>query len=278
MNRPPADRPHAVSRPLQRVRLVACDLDGTLLRRDHTLSLRTRTVLDRLNTNGITLVVVTGRSIGAWLPTARHLGLTCAAVCADGAMVVDDRGTVLAHRPIAASVLATAVADLRIAFPAALIAVERGDQLLHEENFPRAAGALNRTTRVVNRTELVSRPVSKLLIRSHAPTASQWATAVSEAIRPHLNAVDSGVPGLVEAVAIDVSKATGLAWMASHLGISQTDIVAFGDMPNDIPMLRWAGQGVVVAGAHPSVLDIADAVTASCSEDGVAAHLERLVF
>ncbi|TMM29716.1 MAG: HAD family phosphatase, partial [Actinobacteria bacterium] len=72
------------------------------------------------------------------------------------------------------------------------------------------------------------------------------------------------------------TKATGLAWLAPHLGVGQTDILAFGDMPNDVPMLRWAGHGVAVADGHPAALSAADAVTAACADDGVAAYLERL--
>src|SRR6266498_3556094 len=98
----------------------------------------------------------------------------------------------------------------------------------------------------------------------------------AEAMGPGLSVVDSGVPDLVEAVAAGVSKATGLAWLAARLGVDQTDVLAFGDMPNDVPMLRWAGQGVAVADGHPAALAAADALTGPCAEDGVAAYLERV--
>jgi hypothetical protein len=81
--------------------------------------------------------------------------------------------------------------------------------------------------------------------------------------------------GLVEVVPLGVSKATGVEEVAGPLGISSDEVVAFGDMPNDIPMLLWAGRGVAMGNAHPDVLAVADEVTASNSDDGVGRLLER---
>jgi hydroxymethylpyrimidine pyrophosphatase-like HAD family hydrolase len=277
VNRPvPLNTPPGTPAPRPRPRLVACDLDGTLLRRDHTLSGRTRAALYRLDALGVPFVVVTGRSIGAWIPTARRLSLTTPAVCANGAMVVDGRGSILAHRPMSPAALSVALTGLRRSVPGAVAGVERGGELLHEAGFPRPTGALTRPTRVVDAHELVAHPASKLLVRSVSRPTVGWRVSVAEAIGRRLAVVDSGVPDLVEAVAAGVSKATGLAWLATRLGVDQADVVAYGDMPNDVPMLRWAGQGIAVADGHPAALTAADASTGPCTDDGVAAHLERL--
>jgi len=257
-------------------RLVACDLDGTLLGQGHTLSKRSRTALERLSARGVPLVVVTGRAVGAWLPTARRLGLVGPAVCANGAMVVDGRGEALAQQSISPAVLSAVLTRLREVVPDAVVAVERGAELLHEFGYPRAAGALARPTRMVAAHDLVVHPVSKLLVRLVGEPDVAWRAVVAEVMGSHLSVVDSGVPDLVEAVAAGVSKATGLAWLAARLGVGQSDTLAFGDMPNDVPMLRWAGQGVAVADAHPCALGAADAVSGPCAEDGVAAYLERI--
>jgi Cof subfamily protein (haloacid dehalogenase superfamily) len=257
-------------------RLVACDLDGTLLRQDHTLSERARTALEHLSARGVPFVIATGRAIGSWLPTARRLGLTVPAVCANGAMVVDGDGEVLAQRPIPPAALSGVLTQLRRAVPNAVAAVERGTELLHEAGFPRAVGALPRPTRTVATHDLVANPVSKLLIRSVGEADAAWRAAVADVMGPRLSVVDSGLPDLVEVMAAGVSKATGLAWLAARLAVSQTDVLAFGDMPNDIPMLRWAGCGVAVADGHPATLAAADALTGLCAEDGVAAYLERV--
>jgi hypothetical protein len=81
--------------------------------------------------------------------------------------------------------------------------------------------------------------------------------------------------GLVEAARPGVSKASGLARIAAELGVEPGDVIAFGDMPNDLAMLRWAGHGVAMANSHPDVLAAADEITATNVEDGVAMVLER---
>jgi hydroxymethylpyrimidine pyrophosphatase-like HAD family hydrolase len=83
-------------------------------------------------------------------------------------------------------------------------------------------------------------------------------------------------PGTVELQPCGVTKATGLALAAEHLGLSPRRTIAFGDMPNDIPMFLWAAHGVAMAGAHPELRAVADEVTASNEDDGVAVVLERL--
>ncbi|MCW2553517.1 MAG: hypothetical protein QOK45_569, partial [Mycobacterium sp.] len=81
--------------------------------------------------------------------------------------------------------------------------------------------------------------------------------------------------GLIEVVPIGVSKATGVDQVARPLGITAEDVIAFGDMPNDIPMLLWAGLGVAMGNAHPEAKAAADEVTAPNSDDGLARVLER---
>jgi hydroxymethylpyrimidine pyrophosphatase-like HAD family hydrolase len=66
-----------------------------------------------------------------------------------------------------------------------------------------------------------------------------------------------------------------VAWVAARLGVEADDVVVFGDMPNDVPMLAWAGRAVAVANAHPTVKEVADEVTTSNDDDGVAVWLER---
>ena len=83
-------------------------------------------------------------------------------------------------------------------------------------------------------------------------------------------------PALLELSAAGVSKATTLARLCAELGVDAADVVAFGDMPNDLPMLAWAGTAYAVANAHPSVLAAVERRAASNDEDGVAQVLEQL--
>ena len=90
-------------------------------------------------------------------------------------------------------------------------------------------------------------------------------------------ATHSSGSGLVELTALGVTKAAGLTWLCERLGVPAQDVVAFGDMPNDVPMLAWAGRAVAVANAHPAVKAVADEVTGSNDEDGVARWLDAAV-
>ena len=96
-----------------------------------------------------------------------------------------------------------------------------------------------------------------------------------EVVGDQLQVTFSTGSGLLELSAPGVDKASGLATVADHLGVDRDDVITFGDMPNDVPMLRWAGHGVAMANAHPEALAVADEVTAPNDEDGVALVLER---
>jgi hydroxymethylpyrimidine pyrophosphatase-like HAD family hydrolase len=115
----------------------------------------------------------------------------------------------------------------------------------------------------------------KLLVRHAAMTSEAMASAATAAIGDSVAVTFSTSNGLIELSRAGVTKGTGLAAVARHFRVSAEDVIAFGDMPNDLPMLAWAGHGVAMANAHPSVLDAADEVTAPNSEDGVALVLER---
>jgi hydroxymethylpyrimidine pyrophosphatase-like HAD family hydrolase len=78
-------------------------------------------------------------------------------------------------------------------------------------------------------------------------------------------------------MAASVSKAWGVARLCERLGIDREEVVAFGDAPNDVELLAWAGLGVAVANAVPEAMDVADEVTATNEDDGVAIVLERLL-
>src|SRR5262249_6174205 len=126
-----------------------------------------------------------------------------------------------------------------------------------------------------SREELFSQPVVKL--RARLPGMS--VDAVVAALAPRVGdgvALSFSTPrGLVEMAPAGVTTAPGLVWVAAELGVGPSDVIAFGDMPTDIPMLDWAGHGVAMANAPPAVLAAADEVTASNAADGVALVLER---
>jgi hypothetical protein len=120
--------------------------------------------------------------------------------------------------------------------------------------------------------------VVKVLCRDETSTADPMLRTARAVLRGLAEPVHSDRNGsMVEIAALGVSKASTLAELAVERGVDPEDVVAFGDMPNDVPMLHWAGRGVAVADGHPEALAAADEIAPACVEDGVAQVLERLL-
>src|SRR4029450_604707 len=117
----------------------------------------------------------------------------------------------------------------------------------------------------------------KLLARAGEQDPDAFVRVVAGALEGLAEAAHSSYSGLVGISAAGGGKAAGLAWYCARLGIDERDVLAFGDMPNDVPMLTWAGRAVAVANAHPAVKAVADEVTGSNDEDGVARWLDAAV-
>ncbi|MBV9486269.1 MAG: HAD family phosphatase [Frankiaceae bacterium] len=258
-------------------RVVATDLDGTVIRSDGTISDRTRTALTAAADDGALVVIVTGRPprwLGGIADATGHHGL---AICANGALVYDlTTETVIGSHPIDAHVVREVVAALRAGVPGIGFAIERVDgKFAHESSYhPRWTPEPN--TRVGEIDDLMASPMSKLLARVEGISSDELLALAREVLGADVaNLTHSSIDGLLEVSAVGITKAATLAELVSERGLSARDVVAFGDMPNDIEMIQWAGLGVGVANAHPDVLAVADEVTASNDEDGVAQVLER---
>ncbi|RIV34370.1 HAD family hydrolase [Micromonospora radicis] len=262
-------------------RLVASDIDGTLLRDDRTLSAHTAEVLARISAQGTPVVLVTGRPI-RWLKLVyEQLAEPLPAVCANGAVVYDPVGDeVLRADPLAPELLAEVARRLRAEVPGVSFAVEVVDsrQMRHEAHYPLRWDADDTAIRaVLTPDELHSAPAVKLLVRAEGQQdPDRFTQLVAGALAGLAEATHSSHSGLVEISAAGVTKAAGLAWYCHRIGVEASQVLAFGDMPNDVPLLTWAGRGVAVANAHPAVLAIADEVTSANSTDGVAAYLEKV--
>ena len=258
------------------IRLVATDLDGTLLRPDETVSARTRAALAAVRGAGITLVLVTGRPPRGVRRVAAGIGVGGVAICANGAVVYDlDSGVVVDQTPLAAAAAARLLHALRAALPGGLFAVET------EGGFRRDAGwepaGVNADGEVVAAgAELATAPVAKLLVRHPELPFEQLAERVQGIVGDDAMVTWSGTQ-LVELSAAGVTKAFALERLCRRLGVAREEVVAFGDMRNDLAMLAWAGRAVAVANAEPEVRRAADEITASNLEDGVAVVLERIL-
>jgi Cof subfamily protein (haloacid dehalogenase superfamily) len=259
------------------MRLVGTDLDGTIVRSDGTISARTVAAIAAVEAAGVPFVMVTGRPTRWMKVVAEQTGHHGVAVCANGAVVYDlHTEQVRESFLLPASVGREVAAALRDAIPGIAFAVEPlGSPFAHEPSYtPRWDSSDPRTTAHVD--DLLATDVVKLLARHEGLGSDELLAAAVAAVGDAATLTHSSTDGLLEISAAGVSKATGLAVLAAEHGVDAADVVAFGDMPNDLPMLTWAGLGVAVANAHPSVLEVADEVTASHDDDGVALVLERL--
>jgi len=291
-------------------RLVASDLDGTLLRSDGTVSDRTRSVLRAAEEAGIEVVLVTARP-PRWLSgLADCVGTHGRVVCLGGAAVWDlASGQALEVDGFADDAVRGLVADLRDAVPDVALAFERTDGPAFDPWFPKDEPGLPDHVRAVpveltlpdggapagEATDVGRRaPVGKLLAvrpgsapstrvgdvqRGGVDDAAQEAffATVRDVAGQRAHLAFSGAAGLAELLAPSVTKDVALARWCDRLGIDAADVWAFGDMPNDLPMLRWAGWGLAVANGHPDVLGCADEVVGANDDDGVAVSLEAVL-
>jgi Cof subfamily protein (haloacid dehalogenase superfamily) len=263
--------------------LVASDVDGTLLDDVGNLTARTRTAVRAAVAAGAHFVLATGRP-PRWLwPVVDELGFASMAVCANGAVIYDpatDR--VVAARTLSADTLGKLAEIAYRAIPGAGLAVERIGDSAHDAATPQFVSSpgyehawLNPDNTEVSVEDLLSAPAVKLLIRKAGADSADMAAELAPRICGAAELTYSTNNGLLEVVPTGINKAAGVAEIAGPMGISADDTVAFGDMPNDLPMLSWAGHGVAMGNAHPDVLAAANEVTAANTDDGVARVLER---
>ncbi|MFD7413336.1 HAD family hydrolase [Kitasatospora purpeofusca] len=259
-------------------KLVATDLDGTLLSSSETVSARTRAALATATSAGALHIIVTGRSATWARPVFDEIGYRGIAVCGQGAQVYDAG----AHKLLTSLTLDRRVAALAIekieaeTGPLAIAANQDGleGDVLAGPGYRLQIGSELPVVQVGSH-ELLTAPISKLYIQHSELSDDALAEAARSAAGDLVGVVMAGA-GVVELLPLGLSKATGLAVAARRLGVTAADTIAFGDMPNDVPMFGWARHGVAMANAHRELLAVADEVTLSNDEDGVAAVLERL--
>ncbi|MFI8850682.1 Cof-type HAD-IIB family hydrolase [Streptomyces sp. NPDC053499] len=266
-------------------RLIATDLDGTLLRNDKTVSDRTIAALAAAEAAGIDVFFVTGRP-ARWMDVvSEHVHGHGLAICANGAAVVDlhaGRRVIRVRELARPDALAVAQA-LRAAAPGVSFAVERTGGIHYEPgypSFPQDPGASYAPVE-----ELLAdgpeghhaEPVVKLLAHHPTEDPDAFLTLGRKAAGSHAEFTRSSPSALLEISGRGVSKASTLALACEERGIAPDEVVAFGDMPNDLAMLTWAGTSYAMANAHPEVLLSTTHTTASNEDDGVATIIESFL-
>ncbi|MEV8413481.1 HAD family hydrolase [Streptomyces niveus] len=260
-------------------KLVATDLDGTLLGEDHTVSARTREALTAATAAGAAHIIVTGRAVPWTRGILDDLGYDGLAVCGQGAQVYHAGEhrlltSVTLDRQVAVVALAKIEAEVG---PLALAASRDGldGDVLIGPGYQVQDGPLP-SLRLDDRAEMWTQPINKVYIQ-HPELSDDALAKVARETAGGMVAVVMAGPGVVEILPLGLSKATGLSLAARRLGVTAADTIAFGDMPNDIPMFGWARHGVAMANAHEALKAVADEVTASNEDDGIAVVLEKLL-
>ncbi|MFD4571439.1 HAD family hydrolase [Streptomyces sp. NPDC058417] len=259
-------------------RLIATDLDGTLLRADESVSARTRDALAAATAAGAAHIVVTGRAV----PWTRHilddLAYDGLAVCGQGAQVYDAG----AHRLLTSVTLDRQLAGVALAKIEAevgpLYLAASRDGLDGEVLVGPGYAVTDRlpSTPFTDASDLWTAPLNKIYIQHPELSDDELAEAARRAAGGFVGVAMAG-EGVVELLPLGLSKATGLSLAARRLDLRSADTIAFGDMPNDIPMFAWSAHGVAMSNAHDELKAVADEVTTSNEEDGIAAVLNRLL-
>ena len=246
---------------------MASDVDGTLLDPTDRIPPRVVAAVGRLTAAGVPFVLVTGRP-PRWIPpVCADLGHAGTAVCGNGAVLYDaaaDR--VVGARTLDSALLAELGEAVAAVLPHAHVAVERVPVTAADDAFWAEPGYHSvwdgpHHEHVLERAELLAEVAVKLLVRAPGLTSAEIDALLAPAVAGRADLTWSWGGGLVEIGPPGVTKATGLAEVATALGIAAADVVAFGDMPNDLEMLRWAGHGVAMGNGHPAVHAVADEVT-----------------
>jgi hydroxymethylpyrimidine pyrophosphatase-like HAD family hydrolase len=246
-----------------------------LVRNDGRVSPYTARVLAELDRRGVTVVIVTARPLRWMNDVWQHVGSHGLTIVSNGAIVYDvGRRRVRELTGIVAAEGLALVETILAAVPEAAFAIECESGLKLDPRFVEPH-EVPEDTPVGELAQLWAEPAAKLMVRCAGLAPAELRERVTEAVGDLAVPTWSG-DRLVEISAAGVTKASTLARVCAELGVEASEVVAFGDMPNDLPMLSWAGTSYAMANADPAVIEVADHVAPANEDDGVATVLVGL--
>jgi hypothetical protein len=259
-------------------RLVATDLDGTLLDPAGTVTQRAADAVAAARAAGVHVVPVTGRPPQALWDLAAAAGLGPLGVCSNGAVLVDlDRRQIVEVEALAGEIACGLVDLLRDAVPGIVLAADDMECFSYESGFfALPVDWQERLEEVADLRTVVAEGCVKLIARAPGSTAPELIERLIREVGELAHVTTSGLDW-VDIGAPQVSKAYALERLCRRLGVGVAEVIAVGDNHNDLSIMSWAGQAMAPANAIPEVLAVAHRVLPSNAEDGVASLLEELV-
>ncbi|MFC1979053.1 Cof-type HAD-IIB family hydrolase [Chloroflexota bacterium] len=258
-------------------KLLALDLDGTLIGKDLTISPRTKNAINQLMSQGVTITIATGRMFQSALPFAQELNISTPLICYEGAMIADP-GTneILWHKPVPLK-LARRVIEI-VTGQKLHINVYLDDELyvksLNDQAKLYASISRVEPHPVGNLLRFLDREPTKLVIVGNPDEIDGIKDLLKGEFETSLYIAKS-YPRFCEVAHPECNKGNALAMLSGWLGIAQSEVVAIGDNPNDIDMVEWAGTGIAMTNGTDEVKEVADWITGNVKEDGVAQAIEK---
>jgi Cof subfamily protein (haloacid dehalogenase superfamily) len=262
------------------IELVALDLDGTLMGGDLQISSRVRDVVKSVQCLGITVTLATGRMFSTTLPFADLLGINAPLICYQGGWIQAPGGDVLQRKVLSQAIAQNAVVLGDVQNWHTVLYAD-GVITIKEKQYPDAFYQYLLGSNIVLNQDLGAvldvKTADKVLYVAEPEEIPMMAEILAAHFTGKAEIVQSHRM-LIEIVPIDVNKGWALAWLASHLGIQQSAVLAIGDQENDVPMLSWAGLGIAMGNAVPAARHSADWVAPTLEDDGAAVALECFVL
>jgi Cof subfamily protein (haloacid dehalogenase superfamily) len=264
------------------VRLIASDIDGTLIAGGRDASARTLAALRAAEAAGISVVLVTGRPPRSARVIAEALGVRGTTICANGALIVDMPAVrVVRDVRIDGALAAALVAELSAAIPGIAFAWERGLEWGRDEAWPFIArGPVDKSlpAGIVGPVyQHAAMGISKMISYVDGADPDLTVQRVREVLAERAEVSTATSPPLAEITARGCDKRDALEWVCRRLNIDRAEVLAIGDAPNDLPMLLWAGRGIAMGNSHATVLEAVSERTRTHEEDGFAAVLEGVL-
>ena len=263
-----------------RPKLIATDLDGTIVTHDFGISKETIATFTKAHHLGVEIFFVTGRP-PRWMVEISDTFDFGSAICGNGAMLYDLRTHQVIEQwliPVAAQV--ETVKILRKRIPSVAFAIENHDSFHREATYiPRWDIGLD-SIGVVDILSLMTSPTLKILVRcpNYELSSDQMLEIATQEVGHLVNVTHSNPnESLLEISALGVSKGETLAKLANKLGISAADCVSFGDNPNDFSMLSWCGRSYAMSDGHPDGIKYAKALAPASTDHGVSQIIEELL-